>query len=106
MASHRNGPQDGRPSPLGSSQIADELGSPSRLPTRLRARTVARPHRPDRKAGPAGTPRTPHEGSTSMGPHSPETFGGIDVSPRPSSTSPSVRPRPSPWPTPPRATPS
>src|SRR5918997_3835360 len=81
MASYRQGTRDGRPLPLGSSETADELGSPSRTSFRPRARTVARPHRPDRKAGPAGTPSTTPEDTTPMEPNPPqaETFVGIDV---------------------------
>ena len=61
------------------------------LTTRPRARTVARPHRPDRKAGPAGTPTTTPEDTTRMGPTPRPRRSSASTSPRPSSTSPSAR---------------
>src|SRR4051812_31875357 len=85
MAKLSKGPRGGRPIPLRPSEAAGEPGSPPRAGDRPRARTVARPHRPDRKGGHAGSLVPPTEPPT-MEPTAPPPaseprhFIGIDVS--------------------------
>src|SRR5262249_31683517 len=78
--SHSKGTRGGRPSSLGSSQAADELGSPPRPSRRPSARTVDRPKRPPRKEGRSRTssPRTESRDLTSTSDRS--QYIGIDVS--------------------------
>src|SRR5437588_7503461 len=69
----------GRPSALGSLQAAGEQGPPPPPSTRRSARTVARPTRPDRKAGRPGDSTTPTPGIPRMTPPTTPVFVGIDI---------------------------
>src|SRR5699024_337207 len=79
VSAHRQGPRGGRPSTLGPSEAAGELGSPPRPSTRTRARTDARPHRPDPRAGRDGSVATTPSEPAPMTAPDPEVFVGIDV---------------------------
>src|SRR6516165_1417184 len=78
--SHSKGTRGGRPSSLGSSQAADELGSPPRPSRRPSARTVDRPKRPHSKDGRSRTSSHRTESRILTATADRSQYVGIDVS--------------------------